>query len=89
MSTTPTLPLDRAGLAALAEAIAIRGITGADDDIRRLVTRLRCDGFHGVALDVLDDETQPAVARERAFGIVHRLALAAAPAAPAVRLAAA
>ena len=88
-STTPTLPLDRAALATLADAVATLGIRGAADDVRRLVTRLRCEGLHGVALDVLADESQPDVARERAFGVVHGLALAAAVPVAVARLAAA
>ena len=78
MSTAPTLALDPATLATLADMIANRGIQQVAADVQQLVTRLRCQGVHGVALDVLADDRQPAVARERAFGIVHGLALATA-----------
>lgn len=90
MNTSPASTLDRSALASLAAAVAADGIRSADDDVQRLVTRLRCQGLHGVALDVLADDRQPDVARERAFGLVHGLALAAAaPAAVAGQLVAA
>jgi len=42
-----------------------------------LVNLLHCEGFRQIALDIVRDDTQPAIARERAFGLIHRIALEA------------
>lgn len=82
MSTTHTLPrMDARWLDDLAHAVAEFGIDGSEPEIRRLANELRCN-LHGkdnvrVMLDVLVDVTQPAVARERAFGRIHGIAIAA------------
>lgn len=89
MNTSPSSTMDRSALASLAAAVAADGIRSAADDVQRLVNRLRCQGLHGVALDVLADDHQPDVARERAFGVVHGLALATAAPLTAAHLAAA
>ena len=89
MNTSPSSTIDRSALASLAAAVAADGIRSAADDVQRLVNRLRCQGLHDVALDVLADDRQPEIARERAFGVVHGLALATAAPAAAAHLAAA
>lgn len=64
-------------LQALAYRIADSGITAHETDVVRAERRLRCDGHRVVLLDILSDISQPAAARERAFG--QLLVEAAAP----------
>jgi hypothetical protein len=52
----------------LAGQIAEHGIESHHADVLRYVAELRREGRQGVLLDVAADPTQPAVARERAFG---------------------
>jgi hypothetical protein len=81
MSTTHTLPrADSKWLDDLAHAVAEFGIDRHEPEIRRFANELRCTvhDHHGarVMLAVLVDVTQPAIARERAFGRLHGFALA-------------
>ena len=68
----------------LAPAIAQHGLVRYEADTARLVQQLRCTGTHHLAADVVLDPSQPAVARERAFGVLHRLASTTPVAAAAV-----
>ncbi|MDP2292941.1 MAG: hypothetical protein Q8M22_17280 [Actinomycetota bacterium] len=77
LTATPTAPetaSDRASagshawLQALAHRIADSGIAAHETDIVRAERSLRCDGHCTLLLDILADTSQPAVARERAFG---------------------
>ena len=42
-----------------------------------LANLLHCEGFRQIAIDIVSDDTQPTIARERAFGLIHRIALEA------------
>ncbi len=74
-TATPTAP-DTFGvdshswLQALASHIADSGIAAHEADVARAERRLRCDGHHALLLDIVADTAQPAVARERAFGML-------------------
>lgn len=48
--------------------VAERGIDAVADLVDQFVIARRCDGDAGLLLDIVADRTQPAVARERAFG---------------------
>jgi hypothetical protein len=64
----------------LAQSIADTGIARHEGAIRRFANQLlgrRLDRRAAVLLDVLVDSDQPSVARERAFGHLHSLALTA------------
>ena len=87
-TTTHTLPsADTRWLDDLAHAVAEFGIARRENEIRSFAYELRCtmrdnahDTSHGnvrVLLEVLADVAQPAAARERAFGRLHGIALAA------------
>ena len=91
-TTTHTLPsADTRWLDDLAHAVAEFGIARRENEIRSFAYELRCtmldnahdtshDKSHGnvrVLLEVLADVAQPAAARERAFGRLHGIALAA------------
>jgi hypothetical protein len=52
----------------LALQIAEHGIDAHQYDVLRYATDLRRHGLRSAALDIVIDPTQPAVARERAFG---------------------
>jgi len=52
----------------LADQIADHGIERHHADVLRYVAELRREGRDGVLLDLAADPSQPAVARERAFG---------------------
>ena len=64
-------------LAALANGIAEHGFACHASEAVGLANLLGCEGIRHVAIDVVLDEIQPEVARERAFGLVHGLALEA------------
>ena len=57
-------------LFALAWDLDARGFAGQESAVRGVVRAARARGLSGVALDVLADPTEPAVARLRAFGNV-------------------
>jgi hypothetical protein len=62
----------------LADSIAATGIARHEHAIRRFANQLlgrHLDRRDAVLLDVLTDSDQPSVARERAFGHLHSLAL--------------
>ena len=61
----------------LAEGIAQHGFASHSAEAIALANLLHCEGFRQVALDIVRDETQPTIARERAFGLVHGIALEA------------
>lgn len=75
-ATPTTVAFNAVALDDLAHRLAERGIDSAEAEIARLANRLRCAGIGGVLLDVLSDRRQPEVARQRAFGRLHGLALA-------------
>jgi hypothetical protein len=54
----------------LAHLIAANGIGQYETDIARLVVRLRSVGLDSSLVHLLADHGAPAVARERAFGIL-------------------
>jgi hypothetical protein len=54
----------------LAWEIAEHGVTRCAEAVRRFTALARSAGVTGTSLDVLDDPTQPDVARARAFGRV-------------------
>jgi hypothetical protein len=61
----------------LGTQIADHGIEAHHEDVVRYVALLRRHGHDGLLLDIVEDPTHPAVARERAFGrllshLVHR-----------------
>jgi len=64
-------------LSALADGIAEQGLLDHARAAVGLANLLHCEGFRHIAIDILRDETQPEVARERAFGLVHGIALQA------------
>ncbi len=64
-------------LSALADRIAIDGFASHAPEAILLADLLDREGFHDVAIDVVRDESQSAIARERAFGILHGIALQA------------
>lgn len=76
MAPTQELRTSAHQLADLAEGIAQHGFTSYADEAVALANLLHCEGFRQIALDIVRDETQPTIARERAFGIVHGIALA-------------
>jgi hypothetical protein len=61
----------------LAEGIAHDGFCSHAAEAVALANLLHCEGFRQLALDIVRDETQPSIARERAFGLVHGIALQA------------
>ena len=63
-------------LATLAESIAEHGFASHALEAVALANLLHCEGFRQLALDIVRDANQPDVARERAFGLVHGVALA-------------
>jgi hypothetical protein len=75
MSTIQQHRHDTAWLSELAMAIAEHGFSGSEADAVQLADVLRREGRRHPAIDILRDATQPTVARERAFGLVHGLAL--------------
>lgn len=81
MSTTTTttrqLRTNPTQLADLADGIAQHGFASHAAEAVALANLLDCEGFRQIALDIVRDETQPTIARERAFGLVHRIALEA------------
>lgn len=54
----------------LAWEIAEHGVTRCADAVRRFTTLARSAGLAGPTLDVLDDPSQPDIARARAYGRV-------------------
>jgi hypothetical protein len=73
-----TCPDDARELDELAQSIADTGIAHHESAIRRFANQLlghRLGQREAVLLDVLVDSDQPSVARERAFGHLHSLAL--------------
>ncbi len=75
--TTQQLRSSPIQLADLAEGIAKDGFASRAIEAVALANLLQCEGFRRIALDIVRDETQPTVARERAFGLVHGIALEA------------
>ena len=61
----------------LADGIAQHGFCNHAAEAVALANLLHCEGFRQLALDIVRDETQPTIARERAFGLVHGIALEA------------
>jgi hypothetical protein len=64
------IPMSPSELFALAWDLDARGFAGQEAAVRRVVRAARARGLSSVALDVLADPTEPAVARLRAFGNV-------------------
>ena len=54
----------------IADDIDREGIAAVEADVASVVRRARDVQIAGVALDVLADRAEPAIARARAFGIV-------------------
>jgi len=77
MSTTQQLRDSPDQLSALAYGIAEHGFASHESEAVGLANVLACEGFGHVAIDIVRDHTQPAAARERAFGLLHGLALEA------------
>ena len=75
--TTQQLRSSPIQLADLADGIAKDGFAGHALEAVALANLLQCEGFRQIALDIVRDKTQPTVARERAFGLVHGIALEA------------
>lgn len=75
--TTQQLRTSPIRLGDLADGIAVDGFCQHASEAVALANLLHCEGFRQLALDIVRDETQPLVARERAFGLVHGLALQA------------
>ena len=76
MSTIQSHRNDPSWLAELATAIAERGLDEREADVVVLANQLHCEGNRQLVLDIVRDRTQPTVARERAFGVMHGIALA-------------
>lgn len=74
-TTTHALRTSPMQLDDLAEGIAQHGFCVHAAEAVALANLLYCEGFRQVALDIVRDETQPTVARERAFGLIHGIAL--------------
>lgn len=75
MSSLDTLRHSPDQLAVLANAIATDGFVRHASAAVGLANALDCEGFHHVAIDIVRDETHTTIARERAFGHIHGLAL--------------
>ena len=75
--TTQQLRTSPTQLANLADGIVEDGFSEHAREAVGLANLLECEGFRHLALDIVRDENQPVIARERAFGIVHGLALEA------------
>lgn len=75
--TTQQLRTSPIQLADLAAGIAQDGFTSHAHEAVSLANLLHCEGFRQLAIDIVRDDTQPTVARERAFGLVHGIALEA------------
>jgi hypothetical protein len=59
-----------ASLDDLAQAISVDGIAAHLPAVREVAGAARRAGLSSVAVTVLDDDDAPAIARERAFGLV-------------------
>lgn len=77
MSSVEALRNSADQLSVLADGIAIDGFASHATEAICLADLLDREGFHDVAIDVVRDESQSAIARERAFGILHGIALEA------------
>ena len=77
MSTTHELRTSPIQLADLASGIEQHGFAHHAVEVIALANLLHCEGFRQIALDIVRDDTQPTIARERAFGLIHRIALQA------------
>ncbi len=77
MTTAQPLRTSPIQLADLANGIAQDGFASHVAAAVALANLLHCEGFRQIALDIIRDDTQPAIARERAFGLIHRIALEA------------
>jgi hypothetical protein len=68
-------PADRAALCDytgwVVERVGATGMRSCEAEVQRLVRSARRHGVRSVALDVLGDPAEPAVARERALGLVN------------------
>ncbi len=67
-SNLPTLPTLSSLLDDVASAIARDGIERHEHDVARVASAFGAAGRAGPVLDLVLDRSQPAVARERAFG---------------------
>jgi hypothetical protein len=76
MSTNQSHRNDPSWLAELATAIAEHGLDEREADVVVLANQLHCEGNRQLVLDIVRDRTQPTIARERAFGVMHGIALA-------------
>lgn len=77
MSTTHELRNSPSQLADLADSIAQHGFASHATEVVALANLLHCEGVRHFAVDVVRDDTQAVIARERAFGHLHGLSLAA------------
>ncbi|HQZ34216.1 MAG TPA: hypothetical protein PK020_07310 [Ilumatobacteraceae bacterium] len=77
MSSLESLRNSPSQLSELADSIAADGFASHASVAVGVANILDCEGFHHVAIDVVRDDTQPTIARVRAFGLMHGLALAA------------
>lgn len=74
--------IDRTFITRTADVIEREGIAAAESAVAAIVHGARALDLRSVAADVLGDPSEPAVARERAFGKVTTSVLAARTPAP-------